>query len=80
MKSIFFGSIGSLVECSEIQRKAFNLASKEYGLDWYWNTANYIKMLKEPGGLNRIVESLVPFLIPFPHVSFCFVLGNHSIF
>ena len=47
MKSIFFGSIGSLVECSEIQRKAFNLAFKEYGLDWYWNIANYIKMLKE---------------------------------
>lgn len=56
MNSIFFGSIGSLVECSEIQRKAFNLAFKEYGLDWYWNIANYIKMLKEPGGLNRIVE------------------------
>ena len=56
MKSIFFGSIGSLVECSEIQRKAFNLAFKEYELDWYWNIANYIKMLKEPGGLNRIVE------------------------
>ena len=56
MKSIFFGSIGSLVECSEIQRKAFNLAFKEYGLDWYWNIANYIKMLKEPGGFNRIVE------------------------
>ena len=56
MKSIFFGSIGSLVECSEIQRKAFNLAFKEYGLDWYWNIANYIKMLDEPGGLNRIVE------------------------
>lgn len=56
MNSIFFGSIGSLVECSEIQRNAFNLAFKEYGLDWYWNIANYIKMLKEPGGLNRIVE------------------------
>ena len=55
MKSIFFGSIGSLVECSEIQRNAFNLAFKEYGLDWYWNIANYIKMLKEPGGFNRIV-------------------------
>jgi len=56
MKSILFGSIGALVECSEIQRKAFNLAFQEYGLDWYWNIANYIKMLEEPGGLNRIVE------------------------
>ena len=56
MKSILFGSIGALVECSEIQRKAFNSAFQEYGLDWHWNIANYIKMLEEPGGLNRIVE------------------------
>ncbi|MDC0457663.1 HAD hydrolase-like protein [Alphaproteobacteria bacterium] len=56
MRSILFGSIGVLVECSEIQRKAFNTAFQEYGLDWHWNIANYIKMLEEPGGLNRIVE------------------------
>ena len=56
MKSILFGSIGALVESSEIQRKAFNEAFKEFGLDWYWNIANYIKMLQTPGGLNRLVE------------------------
>ena len=56
MKSILFGSIGVLVESSEIQRKAFNQAFKEYGLDWYWNVANYIKMLEKPGGFNRIAE------------------------
>ena len=56
MKSILFGSIGVLVESSEIQRKAFNEAFKEFGLDWYWNVANYIKMLEKPRGLNRIAE------------------------
>jgi len=56
MKSILFGSIGVLVESSEIQRKAFNKAFEEFGLDWYWNVANYIKMLEKPGGLNRIAE------------------------
>jgi HAD superfamily hydrolase (TIGR01509 family) len=56
MKSILFGSIGALVESSEIQRIAFNEAFKEFGLDWYWNIANYIKMLQTPGGLNRLVE------------------------
>ena len=56
MKSILFGSIGVLVESSEIQRKAFNEAFKEFGLDWYWNVANYIKMLQKPGWLNRIAE------------------------
>ena len=56
MKSILFGSIGVLTESSEIQRRAFNEAFKEFGLDWYWNAANYIKMLQKPGGLNRIAE------------------------
>ena len=56
MSCILFGSIGVLVESSEIQRKAFNAAFKEFGLDWYWNVANYIKMLEKPGGLNRIAE------------------------
>ena len=56
MKSILFGSIGVLAESSEIQRRAFNEAFKEFGLDWYWNVANYIKMLEKPGGLNRIAE------------------------
>ena len=54
MKSILLGSIGVLTESSEIQRRAFNEAFKEFGLDWYWNVANYIKMLQKPGGLNRI--------------------------
>ena len=56
MKSILFGSIGVLAESSEIQRRAFNEAFKEFGLDWYWNVANYIKLLQKPGGLNRIAD------------------------
>ncbi len=56
MKSIFFGSIGVLAESSEIQRRAFNEAFKEFGLGWYWNVANYIRLLQKPGGLTRIAE------------------------
>ena len=56
MKSILFGSIGALVESSEIQRMAFNEAFKDFGLDWYWNIANYTTMLQTPGGFNRLVE------------------------
>ena len=56
MRSILFGSIGVLAESSEIQRRAFNYAFKEFGLDWYWNVANYIKMLQKPGGFNRIAD------------------------
>ena len=54
MKAILFGSIGTLVETSELQRQSFNLAFKEVGLDWYWNTATYCKLITEPGGMKRI--------------------------
>ena len=56
MQTIFFGSIGTLVETSEIQRKAFNAAFKEFGLNWYWNIGNYINMIQKPGGILRIKE------------------------
>ena len=56
MQAIFFGSIGTIVETSEIQRKAFNTAFKEFGLNWYWNTGNYINMIQKPGGILRIKE------------------------
>ena len=56
MKAIMFGSIGTLVETSEIQRQSFNMAFKEFGLDWYWNTATYCRMLIEPGGKKRILK------------------------
>ena len=56
MEAILFGSIGTLVETSEMQRKSFNLAFKEVGLDWYWNTATYCKLITQPGGMKRIKD------------------------
>ena len=41
MKALFFGSIGTILETSEIQRQSFNLAFKDAGLNWYWNIATY---------------------------------------
>ena len=54
MKALFFGSIGTIVETSEIQRQSFNLAFKETGLNWYWNIATYCDLLMAPGGKKRI--------------------------
>ncbi len=56
MKAIFLGSIGVIAETSELQRKAFNAAFADFGLDWYWNIANYCDMLKNPGGISRIQQ------------------------
>ncbi len=54
MKAIIFGSIGTLVETSDVQRQSFNHAFKEMGLDWYWDKINYKKLLKKSGGRNRV--------------------------
>lgn len=55
-KAILFGSIGTLVETSELQRRAFNQAFSEAGLEWTWNPDEYKIMLKKSGGRNRINE------------------------
>ena len=53
-KAIIFGSIGTLLETSDIQRKSFNKAFKKFGLNWYWSKNEYKKLLKMSGGENRL--------------------------
>ena len=55
-KAILFGSIGTLIETSDIQRESFNESFKEIGLDWYWDEEDYKKLLKKSGGTKRIED------------------------
>ena len=55
-KALIFGSIGTIVETSNIQRKSFNEAFKEFGLNWYWSSTDYKKLLEKSGGENRLSE------------------------
>ena len=54
LEAILFGSIGKLVENSDLQRCAFNRAFAEAGLDWNWNIGTYKRLLAKSGGRNRI--------------------------
>jgi HAD superfamily hydrolase (TIGR01509 family) len=54
LKAVIFGAIGTIVETSEIQRQAFNLAFAEAGIDWNWEAQTYRDLLKINGGQNRI--------------------------
>lgn len=54
LHAIIFGAIGTLVETSELQRQAFNVAFARADLDWVWDKPNYKEMLKMTGGRNRI--------------------------
>jgi beta-phosphoglucomutase-like phosphatase (HAD superfamily) len=56
MSAILFGSIGTIADTSELQRQAFNQAFKAHGLDWCWHRAEYLKMLENSGGQNRIAD------------------------
>ena len=48
------GTIADTELCGH--RVAFNLAFKDFDLDWYWNKHKYIELLKISGGLNRIIH------------------------
>ena len=51
---VLFGSIGTLVETSDIQRRASNQAMHEAGLLWHWDDLVYRELLTQSGGLDRL--------------------------
>ena len=52
MSAILFGSISTLVDTSELQRRAFNESFEAYGLDWQWSQVDYAAMLGSNGTPN----------------------------
>ena len=54
--TLMFGSIGTLVETSDIQRQAYNAAMRETGLDWHWDSDTYADLLMQAGGKERLAH------------------------
>lgn len=54
MSAILFGSISTLVDSSELQRRAFNTAFAQHGLDWSWDQDEYAELLTGSGGQDRV--------------------------
>ena len=52
--AILLGSIGVLMETSDIQRRAYNQAMHEAGVGWHWDTDAYRELLERPGGRARL--------------------------
>lgn len=52
--ALLFGSIGTLMETSDVQRRAYNQALKEAGLDWVWTREIYADLLNQSGGQDRL--------------------------
>jgi len=53
-KAVLFGSIGTIIETSDLQRKAFNQAFKNNNLNWLWTKKIYKNLLNKSGGKDRI--------------------------
>jgi HAD superfamily hydrolase (TIGR01509 family) len=56
VSAVLLGSISTVVDTSEIQRRAFNDAFARHGLDWEWDRERYVAMLESNGGRDRIAE------------------------
>ncbi len=54
--AVLLGSISTVVDTSELQRRAFNEAFSRHGLDWEWDRERYVSMLESNGGRDRIAE------------------------
>lgn len=53
-KAILLGSIGVVAETSDIQRRAYNAALAEAGVEWQWDPETYRQLLTESGGKRRL--------------------------
>tara|TARA_Y100001968_G_C19391932_1_gene736083 strand:+ start:305 stop:1051 length:747 start_codon:yes stop_codon:yes gene_type:complete len=57
LKAVFWDVDGTIADTELCgHRIAFNLAFKDFDLDWYWNEKKYIELLKISGGLKRIIH------------------------
>ena len=57
LKAVFWDVDGTIADTELCgHRKAFNLAFKDFGLDWIWNETKYLDLLKISGGCNRIIH------------------------
>lgn len=55
-KVVMLGSIGAVLETSEIQREAYNQAMREAGLTWQWDRETYVDLLQQTGGKQRLAN------------------------
>lgn len=54
LRALLFDVDGTLAETEEVHRHCFNQAFAEAGLDWYWSTELYERLLAVTGGKERI--------------------------
>ncbi len=54
MKAVFFGSIGTLCNSSDLRLEGYNQSFSDLGLDWHWDRATFAPLLAIHGGRERL--------------------------
>jgi HAD superfamily hydrolase (TIGR01509 family) len=54
VSAILFGSLSTIADTSELQRVSFNQAFEACGLEWRWDRDDYLAMLEDSGGRERV--------------------------
>ena len=53
-RALIFDVDGTLAETEDLHRRAFNDTFAAAGLDWHWDDATYLRLLKVTGGKERM--------------------------
>ncbi len=57
LKAVFWDVDGTIADTELCgHRVAFNMAFREFNLNWHWNKSKYLDLLKISGGYNRILH------------------------
>jgi beta-phosphoglucomutase-like phosphatase (HAD superfamily) len=62
--AIIFDVDGTLADTEDAHRRAFNLAFREFDLDWSWDAALYEELLKVTGGKERLGSYVTTLDVP----------------
>ncbi len=49
LEALVFGGIGTLAECAETDRKAWNSAFRAHDVDWHWSWHTYAELMRAGG-------------------------------
>lgn len=49
LEAIIFGGMGSIAECAEIDRSAWNASFRSHGTDWSWSWDTYAELMRAGG-------------------------------
>ena len=66
LEAIIFDVDGTVAETEDLHRRAFNLAFTRHGVELAWDARAYGRLLRVPGGKERIARSLAEHEMPRP--------------